>query len=506
MGGASAWRAVGAFLICAAVAVPFVFGLALTKGLSHDEHQHVAAGALLAREGLLPYIDYPHFHTPYLAFIYGLIFRATDHLLLGARLFSATCAAVIVGLVGMVAAHAFRSHAARTRHFAIIGAVALCVSSAVFADATGRAWNQEPALLLALLGFVLQLAALPRARRPLFVASGFLLGLAIGVRLTYAPLVAGFGAAILLAPTTRARWRSSLLCLAAGLAVSLSGVGWFFAVAPEQTFFGNFEFAKVNVTYRFSTGEPRTMTLFKKLRYVWKEIVRPDAGLVLAFAIPLGAAVAFARRNALRLPLTLQCFLMSLPFLLIGSLAPSPLFEQYFYPFVPWLVLGAIFALAAIPAPSLWFRRASLGAGASVLLSVALGVRGYGDFDDLFKPDEWAPMEVHAESLPLRTLVPAGRVLTLAPIHPLEAGKPIYPALATGPFAWRVAPFVAEPKAARLRMFTAASLGPALTAAPPAAVLAGQEQRGEELFVSYAKTHGYHRADGFGDEELWVRP
>ena len=71
-----------AFGIVTALVFPIVLGVAMTKGLNHDEHQHIAAGALIAREGLLPYMDFPHFHTPYLAFIYAALFRVTDHLLI----------------------------------------------------------------------------------------------------------------------------------------------------------------------------------------------------------------------------------------------------------------------------------------------------------------------------------------------------------------------------------------------------------------------------------------
>ena len=499
-------RPLGAFLFSAVIAAPLVFGLALTKGLSHDEHQHVAAGALLAHEGLLPYVDYPHFHTPYLAFVYGLIFRATDHLLLGARLFSAACAAAIVGVMGMIAAQALRERDSRVRHAGVLGAVLLCLSSAVFARTTGKAWNQEPALLCALLAFIALLAALPEARRVRMAVAGLLLGLAIGFRITYAPLVAPFALAIFLAPATRERWLSSFLCLATGLAVALAGVGWFFAVAPEQTFFGNFEFAQVNVTYRFATGDPRTMTILKKLRYVWKEIIRTDAGLALAFFVPISAAFMAARASAARLSVELRVLLWTLPFLLIGSLAPSPMFEQYFYPFVPWLILGAIFALAAIPARSPWFRRGAWGAAAAVLLSLGMGVRWFRDFDDVFRPAKWAPIEIHAKSEPMRGQAGRGRVLTLAPLFPLEAGCRIYPAFATGPFAWRIAPFMDAAKAARLKMVVPATLPQLLDADPPAAMLTGHEERGEELLSDYAAKHGYRRLAGPGDEELWVRP
>ena len=91
-----------AFFIVCALVYPLVLTLGMTKNFSHDEHQHVAAGTLIAREGLLPYRDFPHFHTPYLAYIYALLFRGTDHLLLAARLFTVVCATAIVGLVGAV--------------------------------------------------------------------------------------------------------------------------------------------------------------------------------------------------------------------------------------------------------------------------------------------------------------------------------------------------------------------------------------------------------------------
>src|SRR5688572_6039535 len=75
------------FVVCALV-FPFVLGLGMTQNMSHDEHQHVAAGALVAREGLVPYRDFPHFHTPYLAYVYAALFSVTDHLLVAARMVS----------------------------------------------------------------------------------------------------------------------------------------------------------------------------------------------------------------------------------------------------------------------------------------------------------------------------------------------------------------------------------------------------------------------------------
>src|SRR5205085_8843685 len=81
----------GSDLAFAAVVLGVLAVLLLSRSmhhdLDHDEHQFVASAALLARRGLLPYRDYPYFHTPGLVFVYAAIFKTcTSHLLLGARL------------------------------------------------------------------------------------------------------------------------------------------------------------------------------------------------------------------------------------------------------------------------------------------------------------------------------------------------------------------------------------------------------------------------------------
>src|SRR4029079_13176252 len=119
-----------------------------------------------------------------------------------------------------------------------------------------------------------------------------------------------------------------------------------FGSVPQQALYDNFGFAKTNVIYRFSTGEPRTMTLPTKLRFFWKLIVRPDAALFLVGALSTLAAFLALRGRQQRVLWQLRFLGLLLPFLLIGSFAPSPLFDQYFYPLVPFVVLAALYAIA----------------------------------------------------------------------------------------------------------------------------------------------------------------
>jgi hypothetical protein len=97
-------------------------------------------------------------------------------------------------------------------------------------------------------------------------------------------------------------------------------------------------------------------------------------------------------------------------------------------------------------------------------------------------------------------------VLTLAPIHALEAGRPIYPQFSSGPFAWRISPFVEPGKAARLKIPSPATIDALLAAEPPAAFLLGIEKNGEDRFEAYARDHGYRMIRPASDDQLWVRP
>jgi 4-amino-4-deoxy-L-arabinose transferase-like glycosyltransferase len=495
----------GVFLAIGLLVFPIVLGLGMTQDLTRDEHQHVAAGAFVAREGLLPYRDFPHFHTPYLPFVYALLFRATDHLVNAARLLSVLAGTGILAVLGAIAWQLFRG---RGRAFAATTAAAtvlLALSTTLFSEHTGRAWNHEPALFLTLLAVVAHLAGLRSAGWAWFVISGGLLGLAIGTRITCAPLIAPFGLALWLFPPPLAwRWHR-VAGFSTGLLLGLAGVLWFFAVVPEQAVYANFGFAETNILYRFSTGEPRTMTLAKKLRFFWKEIVRPDAALFLAGLLPILVAYFANRSAASRWRWELRFLFLLLPFVFIGSFAPSPVFEQYFYPMVPLMVLAGLYAWASISTASGWFRRCQVVGIAATVLSVALGLRAFADFRNYFVPREWSGTKLHDRSQELRAHVTSGKILTLVPSYALEAGLSIYPALSTGVFAWRVSPYVEPARAARLGLLAPTTLAAALAADPPAGVLIGFEKKGEEPLAEWAASHGYEARPLPKERQLWVK-
>lgn len=505
MPGLSVRASVLAFVIVSLLVFPIVLGLGMTRGLNHDEHQHVAAGALIARENLIPYRDFPHFHTPYLAFAYAAIFRVSDQLLSAARLISILSSTAILGVIGSSAYVLLRKHGKLFAASVSAGSVLLALTTTLFTQTAGRAWNHEPSLLLVLLAFIVQIAGIKSGRLAWFVASGVLLGLAIGTRITCAPLVAPFGLAALLFSQPNGWHWNRMFSFGIGLTIGLAGLLILFAIVPEQALFDNFGFAKVNIEYRFSTGEPRTMTLPTKLRFFYKKIIRPDAALFIAGLLPVVAAYFINRRIGRRLPIELLFLLLLLPFVLIGSLAPSPVYDQYFFPLVPFLLLAGLYAFASIPRENAWFGRIARISVVAAIFSIAIGARAFDDIEDYFVPRKWEGTRLHRRAMEIRSHIPDGKILTLAPIYPLEAGLSIYPPFSTGPFAWRVSTFIEPAKCARLGIVSPVTLDRMLDVTPAAGVLVGfEEEKDEKQLNEYGRRNGSKLQPLEDDHQLWI--
>ena len=481
----------------------------MLRGLNHDEHQHIAAGYLVGNEALLPYRDFPYFHTPYLPFVYGLFLKRGDNLLLEGRLFSTLCTALMLGVIFYTALSWAARLALGNRLLVAAGMCVLLVTSPLFAQTVGRVSNHDASILFALVAVLLHAGGMRRAGSPVrWFFSGIMLALAIGTRVTFAPLVLPFAVAAWLSPganerKTRITW---VAIFASGLFAGSLPMLYTFLAAPESFWFGVLDFSRTNLDFRFATGNPQTMTLLTKLRYFLRPIVLENAVVFLAFAGSLFLYERQRRRMGERFPRELAFLLGILPFLWLGSFAPSPLFYIYFYAPMPFLVLATIDCLSRLEGSALNGRLFRMGV-ASLLLSGAIVARfRYEGLGRIFALREWTPLDVHADARALRAALPHGRILTLSPILPLEAGLDIYPAFVTGPFAWRVAPFVERSRRGRLGIVAAEDLESRLADAAPDGILVGREERWEEPLVEYARSHHYVPApQSHRKNKLWVK-
>ncbi len=490
-----------------------LLGADMHKPLDHDEHQFVAGGVLLADRFLLPYRDYPYFHMPNLTFIYAALFAITDYHLLAARLFSTVCAWLTVGVVFFLAFRLFPRFPPLPRFLIAAGGSALLLTNPLFTYTSGKAWNHDLPVLLTLLAFALHsYGARQEDGKKWTFLGGLLLGLAAGTRLTFALTAIPFLGLFFLYPTGIRQRRPGLL--------GLFGLGFFLALlpslvlgalAPRQFLFGNLEYARYNTLYRremgFAEGDVSAiaMTFAGKLSYLARYVISAPGNLLLLLSFlffALTMNIPHRWQGPHRFDLAL--LLLLVPFLLIGSFAPTPAFFQYFYAPVPFLLLGVLYGIANLQGQAAKVKWSLVLLAHVVVLTGAYGVKSYESVKKLFAPHDWLPIQAHQTGIEVAAAAGQGQVLTLAPLFPLEGGGQIYEQFATGAFAWRVAPLVPASDRQKMGIVSPDELPNLLRAQPPDALLVGYEGDLERPFLEYAQANGYRQRLLANGRVLWL--
>ncbi|MGH7767106.1 MAG: glycosyltransferase family 39 protein, partial [Candidatus Binatia bacterium] len=332
-----------------------VLSSSLSTGLDHDEHQFMASAYLVAEHNLHPYQDFPYFHMPNLVYVYAFFFQLTDYPFLWARLFTAVCA-MGISLVTFLASRSLWSKDDEHKGFMIAASTALLLTnSQLFASAAAQAWNHAPSTLCALSAFLFHVRGLRRSMSwKFFLLSGFSLGMAIGIRLSFAPLIVPFLAVMFLSPSHNlGRIGVGVLAFGiAGLAANLPAL-YFLDTSTEQFLFGNFVYPSLNTLYRQEMNYDRAMTFGGKVSYLIQDVFSEPGNLLIAVVIVYGfLGVKLERiRYAMVSQLEFAFLLLVLPFACIGSLAPTPSQYQYFFAPLPFFALLVPHALAHLREP-----------------------------------------------------------------------------------------------------------------------------------------------------------
>jgi hypothetical protein len=475
---ASAWSVARPAVLAFPPIFLLLLGLALFKHLDHDEHQFIASGALLAREGLLPYRDYPYFHVPNLAYVYALLDRVSPWLLLNARIFNCACSAATLSILFALT---YRWYLSRSKTIAFAAAsllVAAVMTNPIVEFTTGKAWNHDLPVLLTLLS----LLALWRwhaslATSALWAATaGLTFGLAVGTRLTFAPAGAAFMASFLLARALKRRQRviaAVVFLLAAAIAMLPSWHLLF--VAPRQFIFGNLLYPHLNTLFREEEHYPRSMTLAGKIAYCFTDILeQPGNVLLLVAFVATMSRILLVSGRPHRFELT--SLLGVILCLLVASFVATPLWTPYFFAPIPFAALFIAGAASAGEGHSANITRWWRLLAAAAIITVAVGAGQYRFTFELWRPSRWYPVRIHRAGVAIASLCHRpGPVLTFAPILPLEGGRPIYPEFATGPFAARAASVIEEDEEETFDLFDEDDLKELADSHPPAAILTGLE-------------------------------
>jgi 4-amino-4-deoxy-L-arabinose transferase-like glycosyltransferase len=495
----------------AALVFALQFARSMNRELDPDEHQFVAPPALLVQEGLLPYVDYPYFHMPTLVYLYAALTGWASYKLLAARAVSAACGTATVLLLFLAGWRLFRGAPPRRRWLLAGGMALVFACSRMFTYTSGWAWNHDTAVLCTLAAFLLHLRGLGRARTRYFAAAGFLLGLAVGIRLSFALSVIPFAVVLCLGQsplTCRLRLAGlALMSLAAGAALLPALVP--LLTAPDRFFFGNLGYPRLSTRF-YTEYEPRTLTLPGKVACELQQFLTDpgNALLLLAFLYALlwRSWRLGAWRSEYRNHLLLAVGLLAA--LWVGVLGPTPLQIQYSYMLVPFMALVVLYTWALERSDPRRFGRLVRAVGVCVAVVAGTGLpRWYWGVVYLPVPSRWTTVALHERGRWVQEAAPAGaRVLTIEPAVALEAGLRVYPEYAVGRFVLLVGPLQPPAERRRYGMVSADEVPALLAARPPDAVL-GRSQNIPPVFSRYAEGHGYRRVQSpDGQYLMWVRP
>jgi hypothetical protein len=350
------------------------------------------------------------------------------------------------------------------------------------------------------------------------VLSGLAAGLAAGTRLTYAPVCAVF--VIHLAWGGGETWRERLRAVIAwslGCLIGLLPVIYFLVSHREAFLFDNLKFPRLSLLDPENTRVQKTITLSRKIRFLFKEVVARSWPWAVAFlgvgAVALVQAVRGRRwgggavfMSILTVGVTAGCF------------APSRYQYQHFYALSVVGAVGLVYVAKEVCVEKR--ARIVILCGLSVLACLSVygllpkaeekyrpnGWRGYWEARAARDPAQWFPRRYRAQFGVLQRYVPGGeRVLTLAPTAALVANRQIYSEFATGVFAWRLAKFVPPGLRKKFHFVAPDDLARFLHDTPPAGILTGVEASEEEApLIAWAEGNGYKKVDLQKGRSLWV--
>lgn len=339
---------------------------------------------------------------------------------------------------------------------------------------------------------------------------GLLAGVATGTRSNYVVLIVPVLFAVLLDPQYK-DWKekiSSFIAFCAGFIAAIVPAGILFLLAPRPFIYGNFHYIALNTIYRKNLGYDISMNLLDKFSYFFKEVLSNPADLLLyiGFVALFIVACILWKRTGKREAFIIVFIDLFAALLLFTGFAPTPLWPQYFFGPVPFLIVGLFWGLSVVFRD----RQTLLYMGLFFVFAVLLIPQPFTtmalQLRQLATPEAWTTTKIHNLSEDIRAssgCVQKCKMLTLAPILPLEAGMDTYPMFAVGSFSWRTAPILSKERRAMYGIISYMDLPEFLENDPPAIILTGTEAHYDgftkydpggldQPFIDYAVSNNYH--------------
>jgi len=489
--------------------------------LNHNEHMYTCAGILIA-QGQSLYSDFAYLQTPYLPLFYGSLFKIfgiESWYLLSAKLvsFFFICIALISLL--LIARRVLRDSVCS------LCVVVLFVLNATIINAAAEVSNYIMPAACVMLAFHVFVVSCQNSIRVSGIAiAGFLLAIAVGTKLTCAPLIIPFFVVILVCPleknasTLHAARRVFYVFLpfVAGLVLGALPMLLFVVTDPESFFFNNLGYHFVNTKWRLDTGYEGPMSLYSKLGYACELLFKLDNLLVLLGCITgLGMLINYRVRHACygfkKLPIGFWLALLLVLVAFPVAIAPTPSFFQYYVMPVSCLFIVFVYAIACCTSKNPLRLRGLL----VLLVLVTLAANGPAlvtSMSNLANEKRCAVRRVHTvsadiqNSLRLKKPGVTGRIATLSPLFVVEANLPIYEELSTGPFLYRIGDLLSLEDRKRFVGTSPKTIHDLFNKEEPLAVFVGYERGLDSALLDYALKNNYSAVDVRGRGTLYICP
>lgn len=458
------------------------FAYAMLVHIDHDEHQYLASGYLLAKDGLLPYLHYPYFQLPNITFFYALLAVSTDYLLFGARLLTAFLGWGIGFLLYRIILHLFEDQKLWQKHSIASAFTLLFFLNPLFNYAAWKVWTHSLPLLFTLLAYwqLIKHWNQNSFSKAVFW-SGFFLSLALGTRISYAFFIPAFLLFIVLQSKSWITFRNFAF---GGILGGLPSI-FFLIFIPQKFWYNVVQYhTEVDAAYFKAMNYDRS---FLELWQYFINRIQQNGNEYFLWLFVLGFA-AFSIFSILKKKRPKPIFyftLLLLPCALAGAFSKVITFPQYYFSVVPFVLLGLASCVRIFPIRLTTFLSISVALVFCVLLSKTW------HFNHLRSPSDWKSLGVHRESSRLKTLIKDKKVLTLSPLYVLEAGGQIYPAFANGPFAWRTSHLIQKEKRKEIGIIGNEDLEEYLITDLPAAILTGFEGRHDDKVKEFARKNNF---------------
>jgi hypothetical protein len=323
---ASSWLM---YVVVVGVQAVFLVPIALTRVLDGDEGFYALSAKLVA-DGRVPYRDFWFLQAPLLPYVYGVWNKVLGESWYSLRLLSAFLT-IAIGVL-------LYRHVAKRVSSRIMGLVAVLLfasSSLMFVwYSTIKTYALSTLLLFAAYVLVAEADRADQDEVPSgwrWLLAGALTGLAIDVRLLFAPVALVF-AFYALRPGGGIRKRAAgVASLSGGLVLGLLPSIYLFALDPGRFYFDTLGYQRTRSHRQFLDS-----ALPQKLRTVGAVFSgKPQLAATIIASLALVALCVIRRR---RPPLAIAIAAV----LGVVSLLPTPTYPQYFSTLVPFLVVGTL--------------------------------------------------------------------------------------------------------------------------------------------------------------------